>query len=269
VETARYAGLTLGPLLGGLLAAAGATRAALLIDAASFVVVGGAAAALRVRRPGEGGGRTARDRTGAFAALAGDRLLAVTVAGAVGSLAFMSVSMTAEVFYAKDVLGAGDLGYSALITAWTAGMVLGATALPRRVPAGRLAVAALVAVAVQGLGLAFAAAVALLATALGGFLTGGIAHGAKNVLLRTLIHERVPERRRGRAYAAYNALRNGTEMLALATGGALVALLGAQLSLLVAGIGSVVVAAIALPALGRTGRPSYAAAATAEVRAGP
>jgi MFS family permease len=266
VETARYAGLTLGPLLGGVLAAAGATRAALLIDAASFLVVAGAAAALRVRRPGDGGSRTVRDRTGAFAALAGDRLVAVTVAGAVGSLAFMSISMTAEVFFAKDVLGAGDLGYGALITAWTTGMVLGATALPRRVPASRLAVAALAAVAVQGLGLAFAAAIALLATALGGFLTGGVAHGAKNVLLRTLIHERVPERRRGRAYAAYNALRNGTEMLALATGGALVALLGARLSLLVAGLGSVVVAGVALPALRRTERPRYA---TAEVQPDP
>lgn len=141
VETVRYAGLTAGPLVGGLLAAIGATRAALLIDAASFLVVAASVWALRVRRPGHGSERAsgAADTTGVFAALAVDRELAVTVAGAVTSLAFMSISMTAEVFFAKDVLHAGDLGYGVLITAWTVGMVLGAMTLPRRVSPGRLA----------------------------------------------------------------------------------------------------------------------------------
>lgn len=253
VETVRYAGLTAGPLVGGLLAAIGATRAALLIDAASFLVVAASVWALRVRRPGHGSERAsgAADTTGVFAALAVDRELAVTVAGAVTSLAFMSISMTAEVFFAKDVLHAGDLGYGVLITAWTVGMVLGAMTLPRRVSPGRLAFAALIAVAIQGAGIALAAGIAVITVAVAGFLTGGAAHGAKNVLMRTLIHQRVPEHRRGRAYAAYNALRDATEMLALAAGGTLVTLAGARLSLLLAGIGPIVVAALALPVLSR------------------
>jgi MFS family permease len=269
VETVRYAGLTAGPLLGGVLAGVGAIRLALLVDAASFVIAAAAAGALRVRRraPVDASASAARDRTGTFASLAGDRVVTVAVAGAVSSLAFMSISMTAEVFFAKDVLHAGDLGYGALMTAWTVGMVVGALTLPRRVPSSRLAVAALVAVGVQGAGLAFAAGLAVIGAAAVGYLTGGAAHGAKNVLMRTLLHERVPESRRGRAYAAYNALRNGTEMIALAAGGALVALLGARLSLAVAGVGPIVVAAVALPALVRrrthlSGRAEATAAGT-------
>jgi MFS family permease len=251
VETVRYAGLTAGPLLGGVLAGAGALRAALLVDAATFVIAAGAALAMHVRRhsPNREAGADAQDRTRTFAALTGDRIVTVAVAGAVASLAFMSISMTAEVFFAKDVLDAGDLGYGALMTAWTIGMVVGALVLPRRVSLGRLASAAIVAVGVQGAGLAFAAGLAVLGAAIAGYLTGGLAHGAKNVLMRTLLHERVPESRRGRAYAAYNALRNGTEMIALAAGGALVALIGARASLAVAGVGPVLVALVAFPAV--------------------
>src|ERR1700750_2398813 len=50
IESARYLGYTLGPLLGGALAAGGGTRVALLIDAASFAVVALVALVLRPRR---------------------------------------------------------------------------------------------------------------------------------------------------------------------------------------------------------------------------
>ncbi len=71
--------------------------------------------------------------------------------------------------------------------------------------------------------------------ALIGFSFGGVAHGVKNVLLRTLIHERAPEALRGRAFAAYNGARNGAELGALALGGIVVGALGARAALLVAG----------------------------------
>jgi MFS family permease len=73
--------------------------------------------------------------------------------------------------------------------------------------------------------------------ALVGFSLGGVAHGVKNVLLRTLIHERVPEALRGRAFAAYNGARNGAELGALVLGGIVVAALGPRPALLVAGLG--------------------------------
>ena len=135
------------------------------------------------------------------------------------------------------MLGAGSLAYGVLLTSWTLGMAAGSAALAHRVPAACSPPAALVAVVLQGAGLAGAALSSVLWMALIGFVFGGVAHGVKNVLLRTLIHERVPEALRGRAFAAYNGARNGAELGALALGGVVVGAFGARPALLVAGVG--------------------------------
>jgi MFS family permease len=235
VESARYMGMTVGPLAGGVLAAAGQVELALLLDGATFAAVAIFAAVLHARRkPERVAGDTGRAREG-FAVLAADPVLRVTLPTAVGALVFFSMSITAEIFYVKDVLGASDAAFGVLGTCWFGGMVFGAVAVARRVPAGALAVAALAAIAIQGLGIAGAAAGGLLSVAFAGFTLGGIAHGVKNVLLRTLIHERVPESLRGRGFALYNAARNGAELAALALGGVLVGAIGSQTALLLSG----------------------------------
>jgi MFS family permease len=94
-----------------------------------------------------------------------------------------------------------------------------------------------VAIVAQGLGLAGAGLSPVLWMALVGFAFGGLAHGVKNVVLRTLIHERVPDALRGRAFAAYNGARNGAELGALALGGLVVGALGARTGLLISGLG--------------------------------
>ena len=245
VETARYAGLTLGPLGGGALAAAGHIEVALAVDALTFAAVAGAAALLHARRrPERAAGDSGRAREG-LAVLAADPVLRVTLATAVSALLFFSMSIPAEVFYVKEVLGAGDAVFGVLATCWFAGMVAGAVGLARRVPTGALAVAALASIAVQGLGIAGAAG-GLLAAAFAGFTLGGVAHGVKNVLLRTLIHERVPEPLRGRGFALYNAARNGAELGALALAGVLVSAIGAQAALLLSGAIPLTIGVIAL-----------------------
>ena len=215
VETARYVGMTGGPLLGGVLAAAGRVEIALLVDAATFVAVALAAWLLHARRDPRAAARvdgdSGRARDG-LAYLTADRVLRVTLGGAVAALLFFSISITAEVFYVVDVLDAGEAAFGVLGACWMLGMVAGAVGLARRVPAGALAAVALAAVAVQGLGIASAAAAGVLWAAFAGFTLGGVAHGLKNVLLRTLIHERVPEALRGRSFAVYNAARNGAEL---------------------------------------------------------
>src|SRR5206468_12378316 len=70
----------------------------------------------------------------------------------------------------------------------------------------------------------------------GWFGLGGIAHGLKNVLLRTLIHERVPVELHGRAFAAYNGLRNFAEIFSVMGGGLLVVAFGARWTMFVAGL---------------------------------
>jgi MFS family permease len=246
IEAARYLGFTLGPVLGGLLAAAGGTRIALVVNAASFLAVAVAAHALRARRdPGGSDRSTERARDG-IAFLLSDGVLAPVIVAAFVSLLFMTASATAEVFFAKDVLHAGDSGYGVLMTLWTLGMVVGSTLVASRVPAAAYATAALGAMALQGAGLALPTLWLVLPFALGAYLAGGVGHGTKNVLVRTLIHARVPEALRGRAWAAYSAGRNGAELIALVGGGLLVSAIGARWTLLAAGALPVVAAAVAL-----------------------
>jgi MFS family permease len=259
VEAARYLGMTAGPLLGGALAGAGLTRFGLLLDAASFAAVAAAGVALRARRDP----RAARVASQAHARegigfLLADRTLAIALAAAIGSLAFFTISVSAEVFFATDVLEAGATGFGVLLAAWTLGMVAGAVGLARLVPKPWLAAGAIAGVALQGAGLLGAAVGATVTLALAAFLVGGIAHGAKNVLLRTLIHASVPEPLRGRAFAAYNAARNGAELGALAAGGVLVGIAGPQLALALSGAIPLTIALVALVLITPTPRrPAY------------
>jgi MFS family permease len=116
----------------------------------------------------------------------------------------------------------------------------------RRVPGTWLVAGALVAIVVQGLGLALPTAWLVLPFALGAALVGGLGHGVKNVLVRTLIHERVPHRLHGRASAAYYGLRNAAELAALTLGGLLVAGIGPRWTLALAGGLPILVGLIAL-----------------------
>ncbi len=237
VESARYVGMTAGPLIGGVLAAAGGTAVAMLVNAATFACVALAAARLCTRREPAA---TAYDEDRSRARdgvvhLFCDRTLAVVLAVVFVSLLFMSASIAAEVFFLKEDLGVGDGVYGVLFASWTVGMVLGALVVSQRVPAGAIATAALVAVAVQGAGLGLPTAWLAIGFAGAMWFIGGVGHGVKNVLARTLIAQRVPARLHGRAFAAYNGLRNGSELVALAAGGLLVSALGARTTLALAG----------------------------------
>jgi hypothetical protein len=55
------------------------------------------------------------------------------------------------------------------------------------------------------------------------------------VMFRSLIHVRVPDHLHGRAFAAYNGIRNTAELGAFAAGGVLVATIGARGTLAYAG----------------------------------
>jgi MFS family permease len=237
VETARYVGLGVGPLLGGLLAAGG-TMVPLLADAATFLVVAAAGLLLRAvpgsEPPSAPAHAADRARTG-FTVLLRDRVLRSVLPVSVLALVFMTTIWAAEVFFVKDELGAGGAGYGVIMATWMVAMAVGATTLAVRVPAHAMALVALVSVGVQGLGVGLPAAWPVFAFAVVAAVLGGAAHGVKNVVLRTLVHERTPPHLHGRAFAAYNALRNGAELIALVGGGLLVAGIGARATLVVAG----------------------------------
>ena len=245
VDSARSAGLALGPLLAAVAVAAGGTRLALLLDAASFLAIVAAAMLIRARRhPVPASGDTGRGRRGSLGGarqLWRDDVLRPVVLGATTALLFIAAVMTIGVIYAKDVLRVGDAGYGLLVAAWMIGMVAGG-ACAGRVAASVTAVGTLAALAVQGAGIALAAVWIVLPFGLLAFFTGGAGHGLKNALLRTLIQRRVAAASHGSAWAAYNAGRNTAELAALAASGLLVAAVGPRGALLIAGIVPVVIA---------------------------
>ena len=94
---------------------------------------------------------------------------------------------------------------------------------------------ALLAASLQGLPKFVAPFWMILPFMLACYLVGGMAHGVKNTLFRTLLHQNVEPARHGQAFAAYNGLRNGAELIALALGGGLTALVGGAGTLWIAG----------------------------------
>jgi MFS family permease len=222
----------------------------MLVDAGTFVVVGAAGLSLAVRRRSQPSEheerRRARDGIGFLFA---DRLVALMVVVVFVSLLFMSASIPADLVYVQDVLGVEDIGIGVVLSAWTLGMLAGSNVVARRVSLGGLAAAAMVGVTVQGLGkflspfwLVFGFMVVM-------YFVGGIGHGLKNVTSRTLIHARVAPERHGRAFAAWNGVRNAAELGALAVGGVLVGALGARETLWLAGGLSALAGAVGLAVL--------------------
>jgi MFS family permease len=248
METIRYIGFGLGPILGGLLFSVGSFQLAITVDAATFAAVAVAALTLRVRREPSALAeheRAPRARDG-IAFLYADRTLSLVMTVAFASLLFMSAVWVGELFFVEDVLGRGDVSYGAMMSVWTAGMALGALLLSRRVVAAAVATVGLAAAAVQGLALALPALWLSFVFFLACSFAGGVAHGLKNVMFRSLIHVHVPDHQHGRAFAAYNGIRNSAELGAFAAGGVLVAAIGARGTLAYAGGLSALVGATGL-----------------------
>ena len=268
IEFARYTGFAAGPALGGLLAAGGSGRLALLANAATFLAVAVLGFAIRTRRTPErqaAASHSGRD-DGGFRALFADRPLAIMMTVAFFSLLFMTTNWAAMPFFATGDLNAGEAGYGLLLTCWTLGMAVGALGAAPRVPIGALVTVALAATAVQGAGLGLPAVFVSLPLAFASFFAGGFSHGLKNTLARTVIAVRVPGRMHGRAFASYNALRNGAELVALLGGAILVSLAGPRVTVLLAGLLSM---AVALIGLGVYRRPAREAEPAAEVWGSP
>jgi MFS family permease len=243
LEVARYAGGAIGPLLAGLLSAGLGTRLALLVDAATFLAVAACAVFLHVRRrpvPLAEGEASPRAREG-IAFVRRDPVLLITFVVLALAVVFAAIDNVAEVFFAKDVLDAGDIGYGALLTAWILGMIVGATLTARRIPQEGLAPAIPLAAVAGGAAVVVAAAVATVPVALAMFVVGGAANGLENAGMRTLMHRRTPPHLQGRVFAAYAGLLSAAQIAALGLGGVLVTLAGARGSLLVAGTGSVLI----------------------------
>jgi MFS family permease len=261
VESMRGLGFVAGPAIGGIVAGGAGTRYAMLADAASFLVIGAVLAALPVRRRVERrGAAKPRARDGFRLLFTRDRVLAVTLGtGAIG-LVFMSASIPGDFAYASDSLHVGRLAFGFVLTLWATGMIVASNTLPQRVPLAATGVVTLAGAAVQGLAKFVAPFWQLYVVMLLCWTIGGMGHGLKNTGFRTLIHQRIDADHHGRAFAAFNGLRNAAELAALAGGAVLVNTLGGRGTLWIAG-GVSALAALAGLAIVSAGADQPAAAA--------
>ena len=169
-----------------------------------------------------------------------DRMLLVGFGLIAAIVLFAAMDNVAEVFFARDTLDAGAWGYGLLASVWLVGMAIGASLIARRLGKGRLLSAMAIAAVVGGAAVAIAGASGVLAVALVMFLVGGVANGVITVSMRSLIVHRTEDRYRGRVFAAYGGLMNGTQLIAIGAAGGLVAGLDGQTVLIIGGIGTAV-----------------------------
>lgn len=244
LQLARYSGGMAAPIVAGWLAATAGIRAALIGDAITFLVVGGAAMSLHARRSSRRDPHLSEEIVssgGGFGVIRRDRILRLGVGVAAITVLFAGVENVATVFFAKDVLRAGNSAFGALGTMWGVGMIAATILIGRRLPESALGHAVPIAAGVTGGAVGLTGTIPALWLALMLFVVAGGGNAVDNVAAISLIHHRVPSQMQGRVFAANSALMNAAQVGALALGGALVQSVGARGALLISGYATLAV----------------------------
>jgi MFS family permease len=248
LSVAATLGNAFGALSAGIVIEVANARTALVVDAVSFLALTGLLAAMRtVRRPAGAAGDTPVRASAGFRHLLADPMLRTVVAILTAAFFVASIVNVVEVFYIKDVLDAGDVGFGVLIAANVAAMSVGALLAGRRTTADNAALVALAAVPLTGASFIIAAAVPHLPVAITAYIAGGLANGALVVGARTLIASRTDDALRGRAFAALGACVQGAQLAAFGAGGLLGRVFAPRL---VIGLAGAAVTGIGLAGLG-------------------
>jgi MFS family permease len=258
VTQAAFSGsLLIGPTLAGLLTAGFGTRLPLLVDACSFGVLAFAALGVRTRR---GPARLAPEirmeemRRSGLAIIREDPLLLVLTGTLALFILLGSMSNVVIVFLVRRTLHAGPAWYGFVEGAWGLGLTLGSLGAGLvYTDKARARVAMLGATAMGGATLAYGFVPAV--SPLGALaLLGGIGNGLLNALVSTILATRVPERRRGRAFAALNAVTSATGIGSLAAGGLVASILPPREVMLLAGASGLVVGMVGALRVGKSFR---------------
>ena len=192
--------------------------------------------------------REARDGLAASAGLPGNPAAARRRSA---RLFFAGLFNVAELPFAEDILGSGDVGYSVLATAFGAGFIAGSLTgskggtqalLKARFRFGLLILAA--GFVATGFAPGFA-------VALGAFAVSGFGNGMLIVYERLLIQASVPDRLAGRIFGIKDALSAWAFGLAFVCAGALITLIGVRELLVAAGVGGLAAWLVSMRALGQ------------------
>jgi MFS family permease len=249
LQTVETVAWMVGPVIGGLMITAWGTDAPYVVNAVTFLVSAGLVARIPERslRSEEsltrGHWRDVVD--GLRLVVTAPPLRTVLIVWNVVLLGSAAINV-AEVVFAKDSLGAGDVGFGAVVAASGVGLALGSyLAAPtqgnvglRRQYAG--------AIALMGLGWGIAALATSIWVALPFIVAGAAGNGAAIICNQLLVQRGAPDRYRGRALATIMSSNYAVLGLAMAAAGVLTDAFGARWVWLAAGIAYLFAAGVAL-----------------------
>jgi MFS family permease len=251
VAMGSNAGLTLGPLIGGILVATVDARLAFLANAVSFGV--SAMLVASVRGNFADPERSALDEEEHRGLVAGfrfvrrDRVLRTLLMSWFAFIIGMATTIVADPVLAEE-FGTGSLGYGLISAFWGGGTILGAF-LARRMTEekeGWYLVVFSGFLALTGFGVALAPWFWLV---LVWVLLFGIADGPTQVAEQNLLQRRAPDVVRSRVMGAWDAVHHVAMVIALVLGGVIVPVLGPRGAYVVGGVTGLIGTAMLLPLL--------------------
>jgi MFS family permease len=224
------------PAVAGLTVALVGYGAPLIVDAVTFVVLGFAGALVRTgRRTPETAAGEEQDVAAAPYSLRSDPLLWPLLLGVCALVLVGEVTNVVEVFLVRGVLGAGTAAFGFVAALLFGGIVIGSLLAARAGSQAARARRALLAAVALGALLVVAGSAPVLWIFAAAWALLGVANGAVNVDVGTLLLERAPERSRGRVLATVNGMTRGSSLGAMALGGAAGSLLGARATFVLSG----------------------------------
>jgi MFS family permease len=254
VSQAFALGITVGPLIGGVLVGAVGTGAAFGINAVSFLVSAGLVWSVRGRFQ-----ERVRDAAASVPFLEGIRLvfrtrvLLAVVAAEVVAYSIVGWAMVADAPLAK-LFGVGAVGFAALISTWGIGMLVGSWVAGRRMGQRPIEIPLLFfGMIIDGVMIAMIGLSPVFVMALIVSVIGGAASGMINVARQTFFQRAVPDRIRSRVFSVAEVVATASFILGLATAGPVIEALGVRVAYALAGVVFVLGALVLLPVLRHRG----------------
>jgi MFS family permease len=248
-DTARWVGITLGPLIAAALFALSGVALPLALNGISFLIAAGVLATIPIGRPapaeqvpGAGAAATAAAhgggvRAGLAAAFAAPGILAV-VACSAGSIIAGGLLNVSEPFLATHTLHGSGSDYALLVACYGVGMVAASALVARggAMPATIIARRYLAALLLTAAGMGASAIVDSVAAATVAFAATGYANALLLVSETQLIQLRVANSVQGRLFGAKTSIEGACFLVGLLSAGVLVDGVGVRFTLAAGGV---------------------------------
>jgi MFS family permease len=250
LSVGRYAGLTFGPIAGGLLVAVIGPEWVFAANGVSYLASVALTWSVRADFADPDRDKESEEHRGVLAGfrfVRRDRVLRLLALSFMVFILGMATTLVADPVLA-DEFGTGSLGFGLITALWGAGTIAGVW-LGRRITEeseGRWMVGCSVLVALTGFGVALSPWFGLVLFWMFAF---GATDGPTQVIEQNLLQRRSPDVVRSRVMGAWETLMHGSLVVALVAGGWIVSVLGPRGAYAIGGVTGLVGAALLLPFL--------------------